>query len=209
MKKQMDKLKKKTSSNKRIIIFLFGLFIIGLIVGSLFVTIISKTDQALVKEYVKEFIARIDKGKLNYIDAFKNTSISNITFLIIAWLLGLSVIGIPIVIFMYFSKSFILGFSLSSFILQYKAKGILVAIFYFFPHHIINMLSYTLMMIYSLKISYILINSIIKKKSINFKPIMNRYLMILGICISMVIVAALYECFIVPFIIQKFVGVLS
>ena len=194
MKKQMDKLKKKTSSNKRIIIFLFGLFMIGLIAGSLFVTIISKTDQALVKEYVKEFIARIDKGKLNYIDAFKNTSISNITFLIIAWLLGLS---------------FILGFSLSSFILQYKAKGILVAIFYFFPHHIINMLSYTLMMIYSLKISYVLINSIIKKKSINFKPIMNRYLMILGICISMIIVAALYECFIVPFIIQKFIGVLS
>ena len=48
MKKQMDKLKKKTSSNKRIIIFLFGLFMIGLIAGSLFVTIISKTDQALV-----------------------------------------------------------------------------------------------------------------------------------------------------------------
>ena len=43
-----------------------GLFLIGLIAGSIFITIISKSDQALVKEYIKEFVNKADKNKLNY-----------------------------------------------------------------------------------------------------------------------------------------------
>ena len=203
MKKQMDKLKKKTTSNKKIIVFLVGLFLIGLIAGSIFITIISKSDQALVKEYIKEFVNKADKNKLNYLEALKNASLSNGLFIVIVWLLGFSIIGIPIVIFMYFSKAFILGFSLSSFILQYKFKGLLLALIYFFPHHVVNILAYTLILIYSLKISFILINSIIKKKTISFKAIMNRYLIVFAVSIGMVIVASLYECFVVPFLINK------
>lgn len=208
MKKQMDKLKKKTSSNKRIIIFLVGLFLIGVIAGSIFITILSKSDQALVKEYIKEFINKIDKNKLNYLDALKNTSISNLSFIIIIWLLGLSIIGIPIIIFMYFSKAFILGFSLSAFILEYKLKGLLIALVYFFPHHVVNIIAYTLVMIYSLKISFILTNSILKKKTISFKSIMNRYLTVLAVAVGMIIVTSLYECFIVPILIKSFIGIL-
>lgn len=208
MKKQMDKLKKKTTSNKKIIVFLVGLFLIGLIAGSIFITIISKSDQALVKEYIKEFVNKADKNKLNYLEALKNASLSNGLFVVIVWLLGFSIIGIPIVIFMYFSKAFILGFSLSSFILQYKFKGLLLALIYFFPHHVVNILAYTLILIYSLKISFILINSIIKKKTISFKAIMNRYLIVFAVSIGMVIVASLYECFVVPFLIRNLIGFL-
>ena len=208
MKKQMDKLKNKTISNKKIIVFLVGLFLIGLIAGSIFITIISKSDQALVKEYIKEFVNKSDKNKLNYLEALKNASLSNGLFIVIVWLLGFSIIGIPIVIFMYFSKAFILGFSLSSFILQYKFKGLLLALIYFFPHHVVNILAYTLIMIYSLKISFILINSIIKKKTISFKAIMNRYLIVFAVSIGMVIVASLYECFVVPFLIRNLIGFL-
>lgn len=208
MKKQMDKLKNKTTSNKKIIVFLVGLFLIGLIAGSIFITIISKSDQALVKEYIKEFVNKADKNKLNYLEALKNASLSNGLFIVIVWLLGFSIIGIPIVIFMYFSKAFILGFSLSSFILQYKFKGLLLALIYFFPHHVVNILAYTLIMIYSLKISFILINSIIKRKTISFKAIMNRYLIVFAVSIGMVIVASLYECFVVPFLIRNLIGFL-
>lgn len=208
MKKQMDKLKKKTTSNKKIIVFLVGLFLIGLIAGSIFITIISKSDQALVKEYIKEFVNKADKNKLNYLEALKNASLSNGLFIVIVWLLGFSIIGIPIVIFMYFSKAFILGFSLSSFILQYKFKGLLLALIYFFPHHVVNILAYTLIMIYSLKISFILTNSIVKKKTISFKAIMNRYLIVFAVSIGMVIVASLYECFVVPFLIKNLIGFL-
>ena len=208
MKKQMDKLKNKTTSNKKIIVFLVGLFLIGLIAGSIFITIISKSDQALVKEYIKEFVNKADKNKLNYLEALKNASLSNGLFIVIVWLLGFSIIGIPIVIFMYFSKAFILGFSLSSFILQYKFRGLLLALIYFFPHHVVNILAYTLIMIYSLKISFILINSIIKKKTISFKAIMNRYLIVFAVSIGMAIVASLYECFVVPFLIRNLIGFL-
>lgn len=205
MKKQMDKLKKKTSSNKTIIIFLIGLFLLGIIAGSIFVTILSKSDQALVKEYIKEFIDKIQTGKLNYFLAFKNSFLCNLFYLIIIWLLGISVIGSLIVIFMYFAKGFVLGFSLSAFILQYHVKGILLAFIYFFPHHIVSMLAYTLVTIYSLKISFILVRSVIKKGSIHFKNIMHRYIVVLGVSGLMLTISSLYECFIVPLIIQNII----
>ena len=205
MNKQMDKLKSKTYNNKRILIFLFVLFFIGIIAGSLFITIISKQDQNLVRSYIEEFINKIDKNSLNYLDVLKNTMFSNILFILIVFILGISIIGIPINIFMYFSKAFTLGFSISALILEYKFKGILFSIFYIFPHHIINILAYTLIVMYSIKVSYRLINGILKKKSINFKPLINKYLKVLCICIGVIIITSLYECFIVPFILKRLI----
>lgn len=205
MQNKMDKLKQKTNNNKKIIMFLLGIFIIGIIFGSAFVVILSKNDQELVKEYIKTFIYKIDNDKLKYLNAFKNNLLSNSIFISIIWLLGISIIGIPIIIFMYFSKAFILGFSISSFILQYKTKGLLLAFIYFFPHHVINVIIYTLLMIYSIKISIALINGILKKKAINFKIIMNKYLIILGISLILIVITSLYECFVVPLIIKRII----
>jgi len=205
MNKHMDKLKSKTYNNKRILIFLFVLFFIGIIAGSIFITIISKQDQNLVRSYIEEFINNINHNKLNYFDALKNNILSNILFILIVFILGISIIGIPINIFMYFSKAFTLGFSISALILEFKFKGIILSLFYIFPHHIVNILAYTLIVMYSIKVSYRLINGILKKKTINFKPLINRYLKVLGICICVIVITSLYECFIVPFIFKRII----
>lgn len=205
MAKVMDKLKDKVKYNKRLVVFLIGISLIGIICGSIFITIISKTDQTLVKTYIEEFMSNVGNNKLNYFDAIKNTLIGNGSYVLIIWLLGISIIGIPIIVFLYFTKTFMLGFSISAFILTYKTKGLLYALLYIFPHHIINLVAYTLLMVYAIKFSLYLLNSIIKKKSINFKNIMNQYLIIFGIVIILIILSALLETFLAPFLLEKFV----
>ncbi len=203
MKKLWDKLCIKIKINKKLITFLLGIIIIGFISGSLFITIISKSDQNLVKEYISSFINNIQVNKLNYMETFKNTIISNLTFILIIWVLGISIIGIPINIFMYFIKAFMLGFSVSAFILKYKLKGCLLALIYIFPHHIINIFAYTLLMVYSIKFSYKLIDTIFKRKIINFKNIINFYIGILVIVLLIVLFTSLIEVFLIPNIINK------
>ena len=102
MKTLLDKLKLRFNSNKKFILFLLGISLIGFISGSLFITIISKSDQILVKDYIESFINNIQNNKLDYGDTLKNTLLSNLTFIIVIWILGISVIGIPINIFYYF-----------------------------------------------------------------------------------------------------------
>lgn len=203
MKTLLDKLKLRFNSNKKFILFLLGISLIGFISGSLFITIISKSDQILVKDYIESFINNIQNNKLDYGDTLKNTLLSNLTFIIVIWILGIAVIGIPINIFYYFVKSFILGFSISAIILKYKIKGCLLALIYIFPHHIINIFIYTILLMYSINFSYKLIDTIVKKKNINFKNIFNTYLFILLITIIIIVITSLIEVFLVPFFINK------
>ena len=69
----LDKLKYGAINNKRIITFLFVLGIIGIISGALFLTILSKTDQQLVIDYITQFMSNIIDGKIIYSDTLKVT----------------------------------------------------------------------------------------------------------------------------------------
>lgn len=202
--KLLDKYKKIFKFNKKGLLFLLGITAIGFISGCIFITVISKSDQVLVKEYIESYMNNI-KDKIDYIDLFKNSFFSNLSFVIIIWLLGMSVVGVLINLFYYFTKSFILGFSISSFILKYKLKGCLYALIYVVPHNIINILVFTFLVYYSINFSITLIYYIFKKKSINFKNIMNRYLYILFVTFIIILITSLYETFIVPNIFNKLV----
>ena len=175
MKQVMDKLKQVAKKHKKIIFFLLGIALIGFITGTVFSTILSQTDKSLVREYITEFISKIANHTLNYANSFKNAFVSNVIFIITIWILGISVVGIPINLFIYFSKAFMLGFSISAFILQYKSKGCLLAFIYVFPHHILNIMIYTILLIFSINFSKRLIHSMKSKKPVSFQSIFNNF----------------------------------
>ena len=204
MKQVMDKLKNKVKLHKRMFLFLAGIALIGFLFGVFFITILSGSDKTMVREYITNFMNMIDQNKMNYQATFFNTILSNGIFIGTIWLLGISIIGIPITLFLYFSKAFMLGFSIGAFILEYQFKGCLFAFLYVFPHHILNFLAHTLLMVYSIKFSLKLMDSIFHKKTINFKAIMNTYLIVLVIVAIILLISSLFEVFFVPFIFQKF-----
>lgn len=206
MKKKMDKLKEIITANQRIIIFLLGLTIVAVIFGAIFITILSKNDQALVKNYLEQFLSNIENNKLSYLDAFKNSFVSNIILVLIIWILGISIVGIPIMLFIYFFKSFVLGFSISSIIFNYKLKGCLLSFIYIFPHQIINIFILMFLVIYAFAFSLKIINALFNKKTIDFKLITNKYLIILLICITGILFTTLIEVFATPFIIKSLIS---
>lgn len=196
----LTKLKYGAINNKKIIIFLFGLSLIGIISGSLFITTISSNDKVEVVEYIKGFIKNIND--FNIKSSIMSLLISNIGFIILIWLLGISIIGIPIILFMFFTKIFIIGFTISSFILSYKTKGVLLAIIYVLPLQIINILIYTLITLYAIKISNNLIYCIFNKNT-NYKLIPNKYVKILLISVVTIFINIIYESILFPFLLNK------
>ncbi len=189
----MDKLKIKI--NKKIFVFLFVLMLIGIIAGSIFTTILNNSDKELVINHLNNFIDNINNDKLDYLFALKNNLITNISYVILIWLLGISVIGLPIIIIMFFTKCFILGFSVGSVLTTFKLKGILVSLVYVFPGQVISLLFLLLLMMYSMSFTFKLIYAILKKKSIDFKLIMNKYFKILLIVLVVIILMSLYDTY--------------
>lgn len=202
MEKILDKLKLSINNNKRMIIFFSILIIIGIIAGSFFSVTISSSDKSLVSNYLENFFLSIKNGNINYYETLLNALLTNTIFIVIIWLLGFSVIGLPITLFMFFSKAFSLGFSISSLIMSYKFKGIIYSFFYIIPCQILYFLGFSILMIYSVTLSLKLFSSIVKKKNIDFKHIVNRYLFIMIITFIIIILSSLLETFIMPLLMK-------
>lgn len=201
----MDKLRKRVKLDKHLLIFLMILLIVGIIVGAVFVTILNESDQTLINEYLNSFLSNIENNKLNYISSFKNSLISNIIFVLIIWLLGISIIGLPIMIFMYFSKIFVLGFSIGSIIVNFHLKGIIFALVYSLGQALF-LFGLIILMIYAMSFSFKLIDCFFKKKTFDFKLVINKYTFILGIILIVSLIASLYDSYLLPLILKSIVS---
>ena len=204
----MDKLKKIIKYDKKIMTFLNVIAIVGIIAGSIFMIVLSKNDKETVLNSIKDFFDKLINNKFNFAGTLKNTLISNLLFSFIIWVIGISVVGVLIVIFIIFYKSFTLGFTISSIIYTYSIKGALLALIYVFPHMVINLLILLYLSSYSIKLSIILIKSILKKDNLNFKAFINNYSKVFLISIIFLIVTSLYESFISPIILRYFAQLL-
>ncbi len=207
--KWMDKLKGTIKVNKKTLLFFTILLIIGIIAGSIFMAILSETDKKLVTDYFNNYISNIENNKLNYLEGIKNGLFNNLLYIIIIWILGISIIGIPIVTIMFFIKSFTLGFSIASIVFNYKLKGCLLNFINIFPHQMIYFLIYMLITTYSIFFSLKMINSIINKKNMDFKIMMNKYVKILIISVIAITIGIIIETFITPLLIKLIIPLIK
>ena len=204
----MDKLLNNIKFDKKYVFFSMVLVILGIITGSLFIVILNSADKNLVIEYITDFIDSIKNNSINNIDIFKNTLLINYIIIIIISIIGFTYFFFPVNIIVLFYKAFIIGFSLAAFILTYKFKGILLSIIYIIPHSIINILLFSLLVSFTLKLSINMIKYIKNKKEVNMRGYFNKYLYMFLIFIFLITLTSTYESFIVPKLIKLFVKII-
>lgn len=189
--------------NKKINLFTIGIILLGIISGSIFLVILSSKDKELIVSKINTFMTSIRSNNINNINAFKNAIIENSIYIIIMWILGLSMIGIIINVFLTYLKGFITGFTIGSFIITYKYKGILASLIYVFPTTIINLLITILISVYSFTMTIMLLKSIFNKNNNNsMKGFIRKYFLILLISMGMVLLSSLSESFLLPSMIK-------
>lgn len=205
MNSKLVKAKNHIISQKRTYIILLSIILLGIISGIFFRFIISSNDKKLVNDSLIKFFNSIKlKDNLKFLNTFINSIINNLFYIILIWLLGISIIGIPLVIILLFFKSFIVGFSISSIIHLYGFKGILGALAYISINNILFLFILLLISFYSISFSIKLFKYLFLKVNINFKEVMNRYLRILIICLIGIFISSLIETFITSYLIKFF-----
>lgn len=204
--KIMDKLKNKVKLNQHLFVFYIILLLIGIIAGSVFVTILNNDDLMLVGKHLNSFLNNIDDNNINYIGALKSNLLTNIFIILIIWLLGISIIGLPIIIFIYFTKIFVTGFTIASIISTFKFKGLIFSFIYVFPSQVLIILILIFLMIFSSSFSFKLIYSIFKKKTFDFRYIMNKYFKVLLISLIVITITSLYDTYLLPIILKSLIS---
>ncbi len=189
--------------NKKINYFTFFIILLGIISGSIFLVILKDSDKDIVISKISEFMFNVDSNKVNNLIAFKNAFIENSIYVVLVWILGLSIIGIVINIFITYLRGFITGFSISSFILAYKYKGILASFIFAFPTCIINLITTFIISVYSFTFTVMLFKSIFNKtNNLMIKGYLKKYFLILGICMILVLLSSISEAFLLSSIMK-------
>ena len=195
------KLKKIISTiipNKRINYFTFFVITLGLISGAIFLVLIIENDKTSVINQITCFMNNINTNNIDSVQALKNSLFTNFTYVLLIWILGMSIIGILFNIFFIYIKGFVLGFSISSFIYVYGIKGTLASFIYIFPHQLLNMFVILILGIYSIMFTNNLYKQIIGNKNIGFKHFMKKYIYILLIASVITIISTLLEALFTP-----------
>lgn len=185
--------------NKKVNLFVIFIVVLGIISGSLFLMVLNENDKSEVINEISTFMANINTNNINNFNSFKNSLIEGMILIILSWILGMSIIGVIFNIFFIYMKSFTIGFSISSFILVYKYKGILSSLVYTVPSQLINILIILILGVYTILFSKYLFKMIfLKDKTVNLGKFFKKYVLVFGICIILCVISALCEAYLLP-----------
>ena len=204
MNKIIKRAKNNVVNQKRKYLFLTIIMTIGIISGIIFIFFISKEDKSLVKQELELLFSNIKDNKLNYGNSLINSVSSSLVYLSIIWILGVSIVGIPVVIFMLFLKGFVFGFSISSIIANYGFNGVILSFITQIPSNLILLIIYLLMGFYAINFSIRLFQVLFFKKEVNLSFYFKRYNQIALISLGCIVIASLVETFLIPFLVKFF-----
>ena len=204
MNEAKNKVKNALTEQKKIYFIIIGVMLVGILLGIVFSLILSTSDHTLVKESLNTFFTDIKNNDINYTSVLINSLIGNVTFILLVFILGISIIGMPFIVILLLFKSFIFSFSISSIIYTYHWSGILKAFGYIFPHQIVLLFLSVLLGCYAIYFSKRLFNYLFFKKDIDLRRAMKRYLQVFVVCLGGVLLCSLSETFLSPIIIRLF-----
>ena len=193
---------KKYLTYKNLMIFLGSFIIINIILGIIFYLYMNQSDKEIINSNITNYFKIAES--YSYLENLKNSILNNIGNMSIIWILGISVIGIFIVIFIFFAETFSIGFSIASIIGAYGGKGLIGIISYLFPGKILYLIMLYIITYFAIRFSIQIIKYLFFKKDIDLRGFLKKYVKILIIVIIISLVCSILEIFVNPLMIKLF-----
>ncbi|MDC3413114.1 stage II sporulation protein M [Aquibacillus sp. 3ASR75-11] len=119
-------------------VFMTILFLIGIIFGAIIVNSMNFVQKQDLFFYLERFFGQIlDGTAINNQELLKQSFFYQLKYLLLFFILGLSIIGLPIVWILVFIKGLVVGFSVGFFVNQMGWQGLLVAAASIAPQNLI------------------------------------------------------------------------
>lgn len=138
MYKKRNSIINHVKEHATVYIFMVILFLTGIIFGAVLVNSMNFIQKQDLFFYLERFFGQVAEGDtINKGEIIKNSFLYHVKYLSVLLLLGLSVIGLPIVWILLFLKGLVVGFSVGFLVNQLGMKGFLLAAISIAPHNII------------------------------------------------------------------------
>jgi stage II sporulation protein M len=117
-----------------------GAFMLGLIAGALILRTLSPAQLDQLQQYLSSFLGNVGalakNGQFPALKVWEEILKSQLYSLGILWLLGLTVVGAPLVILLVGARGFILGFTVGFLVQEKAGQGLLLALVAVLPQNL-------------------------------------------------------------------------
>ncbi|HHU63195.1 MAG TPA: stage II sporulation protein M [Clostridiales bacterium] len=118
------------------IIVLFS-FLVGIATGAFTVSSLSDLEKEELIGFLDNFFSILGNQDINASMVFKQSLINNIQTLALIWILGITIIGIPIIMFIIGVRGFVIGFTVGFLINEFGIKGLFFVLTGILPQNLI------------------------------------------------------------------------
>lgn len=158
------------------------IFLMGIVVGSIAFRIF--IEDVTVKEIIIEKFSILEKQSLPDDEIFKESLSRNIKMLAIFWIVGISVVGAPLLVILCFYKGFTTAFVISSFLLKFGfVQGNIYIFEKLFLYYIFLIFSVILLTASSVKV---MVNVLKDKKDIRLELVRHSIFTIIGFILMII-----------------------
>ncbi|MBM7564410.1 stage II sporulation protein M [Paenibacillus sacheonensis] len=110
-------------------VFVFVLFVVGVVFGALMINALTLGQQQDLSDDVQQFILHIQNGTLQQgSDTFADRAWFQAKWLLLVWVLGLTVVGMPFVLALDFLKGVLVGFAIGMLVREFAWKGLVFSL---------------------------------------------------------------------------------
>jgi len=175
------------------------LFIMGVIFGTLVVNGLSAQQQQSMALFLQSFLESV----MHEPDGSSAQSLIMLyaahgRWVLLILVLGLSVVGLPLILIIDFLKGVIIGFTIGYLVGQFSWKGLFLAVVSIVPHNLIVIPVILVSSVAAISFSLYLIRSLIMQRQVVRRQQLHRYLVAHMTLCGLLLIAALIQYAIVP-----------
>jgi stage II sporulation protein M len=194
-----------------IFLFIVVLFLMGVIFGAIVVNSMSITQKEDLFYYLSQFFGQVSDEKIaGNNELFLQSFFHNSKFIGLMWILGVSIIGLPVILVLLFSKGMVVGFTVGFLVSQMGWKGFMLALVSILPQNLIIIPVFIMMAALSVIFSMRMIKKqFLKKYAQPILPFFKRYIFALIVAVIFIAVASGIEAYLSPWLMKTIIGATS
>jgi len=202
------KLTQHLQENISIYTFTVVLFLMGIVFGAIIVNSLPVETKNNLFGYLQRFFGEVSQGNMASSGAMLSESFKNyLQYLGLIWLLGLSIIGLPIIFILLFLKGIVVGFTVGFLVNQMGFHGFLIALASIFPQNLIILPIFIVVSASSVAFSLKMIRQLLMRtRKTPLIPQFLNYTLLFGIMLAAIAAASVFEAYISPVLMQGVMG---
>ncbi|WP_010172970.1 stage II sporulation protein M [Bacillus coahuilensis] len=191
--------------------FVMTLFLMGVVFGAIVVNSLSFTQKEDLYFYLGQFFEQVSNDNVaSSSELFKQSFFHNIKYVGFIWILGISIIGLPLIFVLLFMKGMVVGFSVGFLVNRMGWEGFLLSFVSVLPQNLIIIPVFIFIAVLSVGTSLQLIRKIFMKSVSNshMTPIFTRYIAAFIMAVVVLSLAAAVEAYLSPSLMKYIINTL-